>query len=202
MTRVSAQNNLNYGNRHPFIKAVPVLNKIVVVITVLALSLTAFQFYGQNEQSAASIQYFKPNQISLLDINISAPIVPLGLKKDKTLQVPEKASEVGWFEKSAMPGQTGTLIMVGHYDSETGEGIFYKLDQLKIGEEIILTNTIGEEIIYKIEKMENYPLDNFPDELVYGNTAYPSLRLITCSGNFNAELSRYSHNLVVYASRK
>ena len=101
-----------------------------------------------------------------------------------------------------MPGQTGTLIMVGHYDSETGEGIFYKLDQLKIGEEIMLTNTIGEEIIYKIEKMENYPLDNFPDELVYGNTAYPSLRLITCSGNFNAELSRYSHNLVVYASRK
>ena len=39
----------------------------------------------------------------------------------------------------------------------------------------------------------------FPASAVYGNVPYPSLRLVTCGGPFDAGQGQYPDNIVVYA---
>lgn len=47
--------------------------------------------------------------------------------------------------------------------------------------------------------MERCAKDDFPTGVVYGNTAGPELRLITCGGVVNQETGHYTDNTVVYA---
>jgi hypothetical protein len=42
-------------------------------------------------------------------------------------------------------------------------------------------------------------LCRFPTEHVYGNTAGPELRLITCGGAFDSGSGHYQDNVVAYA---
>ena len=39
----------------------------------------------------------------------------------------------------------------------------------------------------------------FPTDQVYGDTAEPTLRLITCGGDFDQSVRSYQGNLIVYA---
>ena len=41
--------------------------------------------------------------------------------------------------------------------------------------------------------------DQLPDDDVYGNVPYPTLRLVTCGGPFDATTGEYQDNIVVYA---
>jgi hypothetical protein len=47
-----------------------------------------------------------------------------------------------------------------------------------------------------VERIEQYPKDRFPTDEVY----YPTLRLVTCGGNFDATAGRYRSNLIVFAT--
>jgi len=38
----------------------------------------------------------------------------------------------------------------------------------------------------------------FPSGMIYGNTRYPGLRLITCGGPFDTATRQYLDNIVVY----
>ena len=43
------------------------------------------------------------------------------------------------------------------------------------------------------------PKAHFPTKLVYGRTAVPTLRLITCGGRFNQATGHYVDNFIVFA---
>jgi hypothetical protein len=47
--------------------------------------------------------------------------------------------------------------------------------------------------------VERYAKAQFPTERVYGNTADPELRLITCGGVFDGRSGPYQDNVVAYA---
>ena len=47
--------------------------------------------------------------------------------------------------------------------------------------------------------MAVYPKDAFPTDRVYGPTAGPELRLITCGGSFDRSAGSYRDNTVVFA---
>ncbi len=80
--------------------------------------------------------------------------------------------------------------------------MFYKLGQLKVGDEISVTREDGAVATFVVTKTERHPQSNFPTVDVYGPTASSTLRLVTCSGVFNKGSQRYSHNLVVFAELK
>ncbi|GAA1261971.1 hypothetical protein GCM10009589_12830 [Arthrobacter pascens] len=56
----------------------------------------------------------------------------------------------------------------------------------------------GTTSVFAFDHGDQYPKDAFPTQTVYGNTAGPELRLITCDG-YDPETGLFDDNYVIYA---
>jgi sortase (surface protein transpeptidase) len=109
--------------------------------------------------------------------------------------------EAAWYDGSAAPGAVGTAVILGHVDSvEDGPSVFYDLGRLRPGDEISVSRADGSVARFTVDGVRRYPKDEFPSLVVYGDTDYPALRLITCGGEFDQSTGHYEDNVVVFAS--
>lgn len=127
-------------------------------------------------------------------------LVDLGLDADGELEAPQNFARVGWFTEGPAPGDPGPAVLVGHVDSKQGPAVFFRLRELERGDEISVPRADGSAVRFVVNAVERYPKDDFPTERVYGATADPQLRLITCGGAFDRSARSYRDNVVVYAS--
>jgi sortase (surface protein transpeptidase) len=134
-------------------------------------------------------------------INLNIPLGKTQLDSNRNLMVPADASKAAWYQAGPYPGNNGTALITGHYDSPAGPGVFFQLRKLKPKDEIKIHRSDGSVAAYNIDKLDVYRQDEtFPWKQVYSTTGPSSIRIITCHGDYNPKTGRYSHNLVVYAS--
>src|SRR5215469_10132043 len=57
----------------------------------------------------------------------------------------------------------------------------------------------GSVAAFAVDGVQKVAKTQFPTRDVYGNVPYPSLRLVTCGGPFDAGSGQYADNIVVYA---
>lgn len=76
-----------------------------------------------------------PVRIRIPAIEVDAPMTPLGLTADGSLDVPpdEDRNLAGWYEDGVPPGARGTAIVAGHVDNAQGPSVFYALGALAKG---------------------------------------------------------------------
>jgi sortase (surface protein transpeptidase) len=141
----------------------------------------------------------RPVRLEIPSIGVGAAMIPLGLNRDRTLEVPEDFAQAGWWTGGARPGQAGPAIIAGHVDSYTGPAVFYRLRELRPGDSIIVDRRDGTRVRFSVLGSEQYSKNRFPTARVYGSTPGPTLRLITCSGTFDHASGHYLDNTVVYA---
>ena len=55
------------------------------------------------------------------------------------------------------------------------------------------------EVVFRVYAVREYAKTAFPTSLVYGATAAPELRLVTCGGPFDSRTGHYLDNVVVFA---
>lgn len=185
--------------------AVGVLVAVLCGFGYLAASKPDTVLPTVQEEATTTVQFARsaPVELRIPKIGLEAEFeAPLGLNGDKTIQVPETYTKVGWYKHGATPGEVGTATILGHVDSYEGPAVFWPLGKLKEGDEIEVEREDGTTAVFVVEKSEQYSQNNFPTEKVYGMTDYPSLRIITCTGTYSHGTERYSHNLVVYAILK
>jgi len=142
----------------------------------------------------------KPVHIKIPAANVDANMETLGLNPDKTLEVPKKDNQVGWYIGSPTPGEIGPSVMVGHLDSINGAAVFYRLNKVKPGDLIEITREDGSIATFKVDALQTFSQDNFPTDTVYGTISSAGLRLITCAGKWSIFERHYSDNLVVFAT--
>jgi Sortase domain len=142
----------------------------------------------------------RPRWIKIPAIGVAAPVIPLGLNKDRTLQVPQDYRETGWYRAGPKPGQLGPAVIMGHVDSKTGPAVFYRLRELKRGDKIVILGAHARTVRFRVNGLERWPKAAFPTRRVYGRTRGSVLRLVTCSGAFNASSGHYVDNTIVFAS--
>jgi LPXTG-site transpeptidase (sortase) family protein len=140
-----------------------------------------------------------PRRIEIPAIGVSAPVIELGLDADKTLEVPKDYGETGWWKGGPEPGERGAAVIAGHVDSKTGPAVFYRLDDLRAGDEIRVHRSDGTRARFVVARLERHPKDEFPTRKVYARTGEPTLRLVTCSGDFDAASGHYVDNTIVFA---
>jgi len=143
---------------------------------------------------------WKPTSIRVPKIGVDAPIDPLGVDEKNALAVPKDTTRVGWWSGGAQPGEPGPSVLVGHRDSTKGPAVFFKLGDLKPGDVIEVGRADGSPARYMVDHLESHPKTMFPTLAVYGATAGPTLRLITCFGRFDRVARSYKNNLVIYAN--
>ncbi len=108
-------------------------------------------------------------------------------------------NKAAWYKYSPTPGQLGPSIIEGHVDSaKQGPSVFYRLGDLRPGNEVDVTLADGRVAVFTIDGVRSYSKDQFPTQVVYGNTNDPALRLLTCGGNFDASTGHYLNNIVAF----
>jgi sortase (surface protein transpeptidase) len=142
-----------------------------------------------------------PVRLQIPAIGVSSSLVRLGLNPDGTMQVPGDFQVAGWFTGAPQPGQLGPAVIAGHVDSRTGPAIFYRLHDLRPGDEVRVVRADHRVVRFRVDSLAGYPKQALPDDAVYGATTTPALRLITCAGTFDRSRHSYRDNLVVSATR-
>ncbi|MGW5559947.1 class F sortase [Micromonospora sp. NPDC003944] len=144
-----------------------------------------------------------PTSIEIPRIGVDATIMSLGTNPDGTVQVPplDQADKAGWYEPGASPGETGNAVIVGHVDSAVlGPAVFFDLGALTPGDTLTVRRADGVPATFTVDSVKSYPKTAFPTELVYGPSDRPSLRVVTCGGQFDEVAKSYPDNIVVFAT--
>ena len=150
-------------------------------------------------QSAAA-QVARPVSLTIPLIGVKTNLITLGLAAGGAMQVPSTSTVAGWFTGSPRPGAVGSSIIVGHVDSKSGPGIFFRLPELQKGDDVYVKRSDGTTAEFRVTEVQEYPKDQFPTETVFGPTPDAELRLITCGGAWDAATRHYLSNTVVYAT--
>jgi len=152
-------------------------------------------------QSAPSAPVASPVSLTIPLIGVKTNLITLGLAKGGAMQVPSSTTVAGWYTGSPRPGSVGSAIIVGHIDSESRPGVFYRLSELRAGNDIFVGRADGTTAEFRVTSIQTYLKDQFPTERVYGPTPDAELRLITCGGAFDSATGHYLSNIVVYATQ-
>lgn len=142
-----------------------------------------------------------PTAVRIPALGVEQDLIGLGVAADGTAEVPEDFADVGWFTPGGRPGARGPTVLMGHVDSTAGPAVFYALRDLAPGDTVELTVADGAVATYTVTGTEQVAKDTFPTAAVFGATADDVLRLITCTGAFDAGARSYTDNLVVTAVR-
>lgn len=104
------------------------------------------------------------------------PKIDLTVAIGKDVQVDTLKYAVGHFEGTAMPGEKGNFCVAGHR-SYTYNEYFNRLDELQVGDDIIVKTKKGE-FRYKVDEKKVV----VPEEVsVLDKTKDPTITLVTCT---------------------
>jgi sortase (surface protein transpeptidase) len=141
-----------------------------------------------------------PVRVEIPKIGVASSLDRLGQAPDKTVQEPTQWAVAGWYAPGTRPGDPGSAVILGHVDSKRGPAVFFRLRELRRGDEIEVGRADGSSVRFVVQRTEQYPKDRFPTDEVYYPTLTPALRLVTCGGDFDATIGRYRSNLIVFAT--
>ncbi|MFE5537396.1 class F sortase [Streptomyces sp. NPDC056492] len=129
----------------------------------------------------------------------TGPLLKLGLAADGAVEVPSVADgdRIGWYTKGVTPGETGPAVLIGHFDTARGPAVLRDVAKIHPGDEITVSRADGRSAVFRVRALEQVDKRSFPTAKVYGNTARPELRLITCGGEITD--GHRPDNIIVYA---
>lgn len=199
---LAGRSQASYLERHPQTERVlPVPDARAVAAAWRTSAAPAKPKPSKPRKSRRAVAKQMPVPVRLIvpAIGVSAPLIPLGLNRDRTAEVPKSFSQAGWFKPGPEPGERGSAVILGHVDSRSGPGVFYHLRALRRGDRVKVVLANGESLRFVVTGGKQVSKNRFPTDLVYARTPGPTLRLITCGGRFNSATRHYVDNYLVFA---
>jgi len=139
-----------------------------------------------------------PTRLRIPVIGVDARLETLHLTTGGVLDTPNDYNRAGWYADGTAPGDVGPAVIAGHVDSLRGPAVFFRLAQLRPGDEVLVGRGSGW-VTFRVVTVGRYAKKRFPTAEVYGSTPDPQLRLITCGGRFDTVRRSYDDNIVAYA---
>jgi sortase (surface protein transpeptidase) len=174
-------------------------------LPVVAPSVTSPAPAPASPRVAAAIARSAPVRVIIPAIGVNAPVIPEGTDSTGALEVPPlsgpQADDAGWWKGGAAPGQNGPAVIVGHINSAAaGNLVFARLGTLQAGASVQVVLASGVTVSFTVTALQEVSKNAFPTQQVYGPTAGPTIRLITCGGTFDSSSGHYQDNLIVYGT--
>jgi hypothetical protein len=146
-----------------------------------------------------------PVRLRIPAIGVDTGLLRLGKAKDGAVDVPSGPHQwdmAGWYagEGGTRPGDPGSAVVLGHVDSRSGPAVFYRVRELRRGDQVKVTTADGTVLRFAVDRVEQYPKTRFPTADVYYPTLTPKLRLVTCGGSFDFEHHHYRSNVIAFAT--
>ena len=140
----------------------------------------------------------RPEVLIISAIALRTRLGEVGLQADHQVMVPASTATASWYDLGPTPGQVGSAVILGHVDSYTGPGVFFRLRSLAVGTPLSVTLANGTFVRFAVTAVVQYSKRDFPDRLVYGSRGVSSLNLVTCGGVFDHQTGHYESNVVVF----
>ncbi len=139
-----------------------------------------------------------PSRLRQPDLGVDAPVLPVGVRTDGELEVPDDPRLLGWWRQGAHPGGPGGVLIAGHVDSsDRGPGALFNLARTRPGQTLIIETNLGPHR-YTVSGVRRYDKADLPTSL-FSTTGPGRLTVITCGGEFNTITRQYADNVVVTA---
>lgn len=145
-----------------------------------------------------------PYRLVIDKLGVDAPVATFGLDENQVPQVPYERDIVAWYNFSSLPGTGSNAVFAGHR-TWRGDAVFLELEELTVGDDIVLVGENGDPLIYRVSQTEFVdPADR--DALRWMEaTETDSVTLITCGGEFFATDdfagANYTLRVIVRADR-
>jgi len=146
--------------------------------------------------------HHEPTRLVIDDIGLDQPLLPVGLDADSAPIVPKH--DAGWFTESAAPGQGENIVLWGHAlrfrDQPEVPAPFGRLNQLKLGDRMMLYDAMGKAYAYTI----THQLWVTPDQVNYIlPTGKERVTMVSCIGDQvigrNGAVVNMTHRLITIA---
>ncbi|WP_027965006.1 class F sortase [Halalkalibacillus halophilus] len=154
-------------------------------------------YEGPSEIIRDNREGVNPVRIEIPAIGVDAEIERAGTLENGQMGVPDGSENVAWYEEGTQPGAPGNSVMAGHVDDTVNPAVFYDLEQLQEGDEVIVTGEDGNQLTFEVYRSEVYPTAESPLKQIFGYSHSSNLNLITCDGDVLEDHSR-EDRLVVY----
>jgi hypothetical protein len=140
-----------------------------------------------------------PARLRIASIGLHARVIPVDLDGG-TMEVPPDVSTVGWYRYGPTPGARGSAVVAAHVDSGTqGPGAFFHLRDLVRGDRVVVEMRDGSRRTFVVVARRSYLKAALP-AAVFRRSGSPRLALVTCGGDFDPSVGRYTDNVVIYAT--
>ena len=140
-----------------------------------------------------------PTGLSIPSLGVLAPVVPVGLEEDRSMQIPG-VSEAGWYLPGRAPGSpTGSAVIAAHVDFNERPGVFFELRGIQPGAEVVVTDAAGGTHRFVVTERTQVAKDRVPMQELFRTGGDPILTLVTCGGAFDSGARSYSDNIIVRA---
>lgn len=140
----------------------------------------------------------QPRSLHIGDIDLDGSVIAVGLAEDGQLEVPDE-TEIGWYRYGAAPGTPGATVLAAHVTWNRSLGPFFRLGELEPGDAVDVTLDDGSRRTYEVVERTTFDKDALPRNRIWRTTGSETLVLITCGGDYDADIRRYRQNIVVFA---
>jgi LPXTG-site transpeptidase (sortase) family protein len=139
-----------------------------------------------------------PSSLSIPSIKLTAPVIDIGLLPGGKLDVPADRGILGWYNLGPRPGEQGNSVIDGHLNTKEGDGAFWNLKHVKVGDLVHVSDKNGITKTFRVREMHVYPVADAPMKKIFGYDKNKHLNLITCAGVWRKEFDHYDKRLVVF----
>ena len=167
--------------------------------TTPAAAATAPAHVAATTPAAVSEPVVPPVRLVIPDLDLDTRLITLGLRPDRTVEVPGDPDRAGWFRRGPAPGALGSAVILGHVDSVDGPAVFAGLSSLTPGARIRVRLADGTVATFAVHSVTTYANEAFPARKVYGSHGRSELNLVTCGGAYDSSRGGYQSNVVVNA---
>jgi sortase (surface protein transpeptidase) len=141
----------------------------------------------------------EPTGLEVPSLAIKAAVSGVGVDAARKMEVPDNFNTVGWYRYGPTPGNTGNTVIAGHLDDHQGRSVFFDLQYVEIGAEVVVRLENGESARFRVREKVSYDAGKLPSQEIFRRDGDPTLALITCGGVWDSNNGRYSETMVVYA---
>lgn len=144
-----------------------------------------------------------PRFLIIPKLHVFTRILNVGVTKSGAIGTPTNVFDTAWYNRSALPGQPGAMLIDGHVSSWTSKGVFYGLKTLVAGDIIQVQRGDGKVFTYKVVRNQIYQSDgvNMSTVLSPVTSSANGLNLITCTGDVIPGTSEFNQRIVVFAEQ-
>jgi LPXTG-site transpeptidase (sortase) family protein len=152
---------------------------------------------------------FAGQRLVIPSIGVDAPFTVKEVGTDGQMPNPNGPEDVAWYDFSQWPGlgglpladgDGGNVVLAGHVDYiNYGPAVFWRLDELKTGDEIQIVMADGTMATYAVEFSKVVDPGAADWSNLVAATADESVTLITCTGEFEA--GHYTNRHIIWGRR-